>query len=87
MSEQILPSPTAIGALVREAQKGESKADFIHKLAISLKEAYKTGYWLLLLYKTDYIEEKAFESLLSDLKELLRLLTSILNSAKKNQKN
>lgn len=54
LSKQVLRSGTAIGALAREAQHAESKADFIHKLSIALKEANETDYWLLLLYKTNY---------------------------------
>ena len=78
LSKQVLRSGTAIGALVREAEQAESKADFIHKLAIALKEANETEYWLELLYRTDYINLKSFQSILTDLKELLKLLTSII---------
>ncbi len=49
LSKQLLRSGTTIGALVREAQQAESKADFIHKLAIALKEANESDYWLDLL--------------------------------------
>ena len=55
LSKKVLRSGTAIGALVREAEQAESKADFIHKLAIALKEANETEYWLELLDRTDYI--------------------------------
>ncbi|MCW1970250.1 MAG: four helix bundle protein [Anaerolineae bacterium] len=84
ISKQMLRSGTAIGALAREADQAESKADFIHKLSIALKEANETEYWLLLMCKTDYLKVNEFESLHTDLKELLKLLTSIINSTKKN---
>ncbi len=84
LSKQILRSGTAIGALVREAQYAESNPDFIHKMSIALKEANETEYWILLLYKTDYIQQNAFESLLIDIKELLKLLISIIKSKKNN---
>jgi four helix bundle protein len=83
LSKQILRSGTAIGALVRESEQAESKADFIHKLSISLKEANETDYWLDLLYKTNYLEENQHQSLKTDLTELLKLLTSIIKSSKK----
>jgi len=88
LSKQILRSGTAIGALVREAQQAESNADFIHKLAIALKEADETDYWLLLLNKTDYINDKQFLSLKNDVEELIKLLISIIKSSKekKNKK-
>jgi four helix bundle protein len=84
LSKQLLRSGTAIGALVREAEQAESKADFIHKLAIALKEANETEYWILLLRETDYLTPKESESILSDLKELLKLLTSIIKTTKQN---
>jgi len=84
LSKQLLRSGTAIGALVREAAQAESKADFIHKLAIALKEANETEYWVLLLEETDYLTRAEAESILADNRELLRLLTSIINSTKQN---
>ncbi len=85
LSKQVLRSGTAIGALFRESQQGESKADFIHKLSIALKEANETEYWLILLFKTNYINKQAFESLLGDSKELLKLLTRIIKTTKDNK--
>jgi four helix bundle protein len=82
LSKQLLRSGTAIGALVREAEQAESKADFLHKLAIALKEANETEYWILLLGETDYLTPKESESILNDLKELLKLLTSIIKTTK-----
>ena len=84
MSKQLLRSGTAIGALYREAEQGESKADFIHKLGIAQKECNETMYWLELLHATDYLKKEAFESLYSDAQELIKLLTSIIKTSKGN---
>ena len=83
LSKQLLRSGTSVGAMVREAEHAESKADFIHKLSIALKEANESEYWLELLHQSDYIDDKGFQSISSDLKEILRLLTSIIKTAKK----
>ena len=82
LSKQLLRSGTAVGALVREAEQAESKADFVHKLAIALKEANETEYWLELLHQTEYLEQKGFESIHNDNVELLKLLTSIIKTSK-----
>lgn len=82
LSKQLLRSGTAIGALVREAEQAESNADFIHKLAIALKEANESEYWILLLKETDYLTEREAESICADLTELLKLLTSIIKTSK-----
>lgn len=82
MSKQLLRSGTAIGALVREAEQAESKADFIHKMAIALKEANETAYWIDLLTQSGYLDEKAGKSLQADTNELLKLLTSIIKTTK-----
>ena len=73
--------------MVREAEQGESKADFIHKMAIALKEANETEYWILLLRETNYLTPQEADSILNDNKELLKLLTSIINSTKKGMRN
>ena len=82
LSKQILRSGTSIGALVREAQYAQSKADFLHKLTIALKEANETEYWLQLLFKSDYIGEKMFNSIYPDIQELLKLLVSSTKTVK-----
>ena len=82
LSKQLLRSGTSIGAMAREAQHAESKADFIHKLSIGLKEANETEYWIDLLFHTNYIDSKTYKSLDSDIKEILRLLISIIKSSK-----
>lgn len=84
LSKQILRSGTAIGALIREAEYGQSKTDFVHKLSIGLKEANETEYWLSILKDTDYIEDKLFVSLLNDCKEILRLLIASIKTAKQS---
>lgn len=84
LSRQLLRSGTAIGALVREAEQGESKADFIHKMAIALKEAHESEYWIDLLAQSDYIDAKGSASLHADLDEVLKLLTAIIKTAKRN---
>jgi len=86
LSKQLLRSGTAVGALVREAEHAESKADFIHKMAISLKEANETEYWIELLFQSDYLDEKSYLSIKKDIEELLKLLTSIIKSSKQNIK-
>ena len=82
LSKQLLRSGTAIGALVREAEQAESKADFIHKMAIALKEANETEYWIDLLHQAGYIDEKGYESMQTDIAELLKLLISIIKTTK-----
>ncbi|MBP6260436.1 MAG: four helix bundle protein [Paludibacter sp.] len=83
IANQLLRSGTSIGANAREAQNSESKADFIHKFKIAAKEAEETEYWLLLC---QYSENYPFEiELLENIKEIQRIINSILNSAKTNK--
>ena len=84
LSRQILKSGTSIGALVREAEFAQSTLDFIHKMSIALKEANETSYWLSLLNDTSYIEEKLYDSLQKDCKELISILVSIVKTTKNN---
>ena len=86
MSKQLLRSGTSIGANVREAQNAESKADFVHKLRISQKEADETLYWLELLKETEYLDKDEFDSMHHDGNELLKILRTIIINAKKNYK-
>ncbi|MCT4637589.1 MAG: four helix bundle protein [Bacteroidales bacterium] len=86
LSKQLLRSGTSIGANVREALNAESKADFIHKLAISQKEADETCYWLELLKETKYITESEFSSIHTDAIELLKIIRSIIITTKQNLK-
>lgn len=82
LSKQILRSGTSIGALVREAEYGESKKDFVHKLSIALKEANETEYWLNLLRDSEYLEKSQFDSIQPEITELLKLLISSIKTAK-----
>jgi len=82
ISKQLLRSGTSIGANVREAEHAESKADFIHKLSVSLKEANETEYWLELLNETNYLSSSDYISIQNDIKEILKLLTSIIKTSK-----
>ena len=82
LSKQLLRSGTSIGANVKEAIRGQSKPDFYSKLNIALKEASETEYWLEILYETEYIDNKLFDSINSDCQELIKLLVSITKTQK-----
>ena len=82
ISKQLLRSGTSIGTNTRESKNAQSKNDFINKLNIALKEADETEYWLELLYRTDYLEEKEFKSIYEDNAELIKILTSIIKKLK-----
>ena len=84
LSKQLLRSGTAIGALLREATHAESKADFLHKISIALKEANETEYWLMLLKDTFYINDEQYKQSQFDCDELIRLLVSSVKTTKKN---
>ena len=87
MSKQLLRSGTSIGANVKEAIRGQSKADFGAKMNIALKEASESEYWIELLYETDFINAIESESMLADCRELLKLLTSIVKTTFTNKDN
>ena len=84
MSKQVLRSGTSIGANVKEALRGQSKADFRAKMNIALKEASETEYWLELLHESDYITEEQFQSIIADNIEIIKILTSIVKNADNN---
>ena len=84
IAKQIIRSATSIGANANEAIYGTSKADFIAKLHISLKETAETEYWLRLLMLSEYITDKEGNSLLEDCLEIKRILVATLNTAKEN---
>ena len=86
ISKQILKSGTSIGANINESQSAESKTDFIHKLGISAKEIRETEYWLKLLKDSDYIDNRAYESINKDCSELKRIVNSIILTSKKSIK-
>ena len=79
---QVLRSGTSIGANVAESQQAQSRADFISKLEIALKETTETKYWLRLMKETGYLSESEFESIFSDCAELEKILVRIIKSTK-----
>ena len=84
ISNQIGRSGTSIGANIREAQYAHGKADFIAKLQIALKEANETGYWLELLFKTNYLSDEDYKKLDSACTSIRVMLISSINTSKKN---
>lgn len=80
--KQLLRSGTSIGANCREASRAQSRADFIAKLSIALKEADETAYWLELLHETNYLNDKSYSSIYADVNELIKLLVSIIKTTK-----
>jgi four helix bundle protein len=85
LSKQLLRSGTAIGALIREAEFAESKADFSHKMSIALKEANETDYWLCILYDTSFIADSQFNTLRNECKQLIAMLVSTEKTSKKGK--
>ena len=83
VGKQLLRSGTSVGANVEEAQSGQSKADFINKMSISLKEARETNYWLRLLVASGLVKHDEISDLLRESDELKRILGAIIVSAKK----
>ena len=86
ISNQIGRSGTSIGANIREAQYAHGKTDFIAKLQIALKEANETGYWLELLFKTNYITSTQYKKLDGVCASLRAMLVASINTAKENSK-
>lgn len=82
ISKQILRSGISIGANISEAQKAESRKDFIHKYYIALKETNETDYWLSLLFATRYISKNDYLKLSNACIEIIKLLTAIINKTK-----
>lgn len=87
LTTQILRSGTSIGANVSESKYAQSLRDFVSKMSIALKESAETEYWLTLLYKSEYITEKEYTSLNDDVKEIIKILSSIIITNKKKIKN
>ncbi len=85
LSKQILRSGTSIGANINEAQYGNSKADFIAKLRIALKEAAETEYWLHILEKSDYLDKNMAKSMLNDCLEIKKILIASINTSKERK--
>ncbi len=82
LSKQLLRSGTAIGALIKEGEHAQSKADFLNKMNVSLKEANETEYWIELLRDSEYLSTSESLSLLADIGEIIRILISIVKSTK-----
>ena len=82
ISKQLLRSWTSVWALIREAEFAQSKADFINKLSIALKEANETWYWIDILKDTEYIDNKMYKSIFEDTTEIIKLLVSSLKTLK-----
>jgi four helix bundle protein len=85
LSKQLLRSGTSIGANVEESEGGVSRKDFIAKLQTAYKEAKETRYWLKLLYATNYLEKSDYDSLLSGIEEILKIIVAILKSSKNEE--
>jgi len=83
LADQLIRSGTSIGANANEAVIGSSKRDFINKMNISLKESYETRYWLIILWKTNYLN--GYEFLLTHIDELIKILVAIVKSSKENK--
>jgi four helix bundle protein len=84
MSKQLLRCGTSIGANVAESKHAQSRADFISKLTIALKEAAETDYWLRLLYDATYLNDVEFQSIYADCKEIESILAAIVKTTKNN---
>ena len=87
MSMQLYRSGTSIGANVAESKNAQSKADFISKLSIALKEAGESDYWLKLLLKSQTISEHEYNSIKNDLNIIIGTLIKIIKTTKENMKN
>ncbi len=84
LTNQLLRSGTSIGANIHEANYAQSKADFVHKLQIALKECYESEYWLELFVKTDLISSELYSELKNDCGKIRRILISSINTTKTN---
>lgn len=84
MSKQMFRSGTSIGANIHEGIQAQSKADFVSKLSIALKEASETSYWLVVLNRADFLDEKLYLSLKADVDEIIRILVASIKTTKKN---
>jgi len=87
IGQQLLRSGTSIGANIHEAQGGQSKADFIAKMSIAHKEAYESAYWIRLIQEGKIISPQRLDGMLDETEQIVKVLSSILISAKENKKN
>jgi four helix bundle protein len=83
MSKQMYRSGTSIGANIHEGIQAQSKSDFVSKYSIALKEASETSYWLVVLHRSEYLDDKLYLSLKQDVDELIRLLVSSIKTVRK----
>jgi four helix bundle protein len=82
LSKQLLRSGTSIGALIKEAEHAQSKADFLHKMNIALKEANETEYWIMLLKDSNFISNEQYDQIIFECREILHLLIRIVSTTK-----
>lgn len=82
MSKQVLLAGTDVGAHIKEAEEAESRAIFISEMGAALRKAGRTEYWLQLLHDANFLDEKAFNSIHADCRELIKLLTKIVKTSK-----
>ena len=82
LAKQVLRSGTSIGANVEEANQGQSRKDFVHKLGIALKEATETNYWLRLLRESEILETPLANSLIDDCEQIQKMLTAAIKTTK-----
>jgi TIGR02436 family protein len=87
LAKQLLRCGTAVGALCQEAEYAQSRADFLNKMNIALKEANETKYWLNPLKDSEYIDLDSYNSIITDCKELIKLLASIVKTTKNTLNN
>ena len=86
LSKQILRSGTSIGANVRESIYAQSRADFVSKMSIALKESSETEYWIELLHESGLIDDKTFDSIFDDSSKISATLINIIKKAKESEK-
>ncbi len=87
IGKQYLRAASSVGANVAEAQSGETRADFVHKLGIAQKEARESFYWLRLLAESHIVARKQLESLMQETEELIAVITSIIVTTKRKQQS
>ena len=87
LSNQLLKCGTSIGANVSEAERGQTAPDFFAKMNIALKESNETHFWLRLLYRTEYIDKKMFDSIEKDVREIIKILTAICRTTSESISN
>ena len=85
LSKQLLRSGTAIGALVSESRFAQSRADFINKLYVALKEANETKYWIMLLHDSEFLAPLMYNSIFPEIEEIISILSSIVKTSKETK--